>query len=121
MENKVTIINEILKQIEEYKAKVPFGNSDFQIQSFIANDTTPERCLRNVTLQLNQKIIALHESKFRRDRYKIDIDEASNSLEKGLNGEYEKRRLQVLIEEKLFYLQNENKLISDCIRECNVL
>lgn len=118
--DKLQEVDKILKEIEKMKREVPFGNSDFQIQNFIANDITPERCFRNTILQLNQKIVALHESKFRRERYVIDIDEAKDSLNKDSIDVFEKRRLSVLIEEKGFYLKNEEKLIDDCIRECNI-
>lgn len=118
--DKIQKIDDDILKIKKLKEKVPFGNSDFQIKTFISNDITPERCFRNVVLQLNQKIIALHEAKFRRERYLIDIDEAQDKLKKDNIDEYEKRRSEVLIAEKLFYLSNEEKLIDDCIRECNV-
>lgn len=120
MEKEINEIDIILKEIGEMKEKVPFSNSDFQIQKFVIDGVTAERCYRSSLLQLNQKIIALQESKFRRERYLVDIEEAKDKLKKDNIDKYEKRRLEILIDEKVFYYSNEEKLINDCIRECKL-
>ena len=99
---------------------IPYGNSDFQIVNFIVNEITPERALRSCLLNLRQKAIALKESQIRLKRYIIDIDETKEKLAK-IENKFEKQRLEVLIEEKTFYLMMEEKLVKDCIREYEVL
>lgn len=104
-----------IKKIQEKMKNVPFGNSVFQIQSFVANEYTPERNYRNVLLQISQKINAMEECRFRRKRKEIDIEEINEKL-KNASG-FDKRRLEVDLEEAEYSLENEIKLIEDCVIE----
>ena len=94
---------------------IPFGNSVYQIKTFMA-EKTPERQYRNAALQLRQKYIAMKECEFRRKRFEIDIAEIQEKLLSKTNT-FETQRLRVDLEEKQFLLDNEIKLIKDCLIE----
>ena len=97
---------------------VPFGNSIFQIQHFTDGKETLQRRYRHCLLQLDQKLRALKECKFRRKRLEIDIEEIVEKLTTSIS--YETKRLQVDLEEKKYYLEIEAKLIEDCLIEVAV-
>lgn len=104
--------------IEEKIRQVPFGNSVFQIQHFVADQHTPERLYRSVLLQYTEKMKTLKLCSFRRRRFEIDIEEAEEKL-KSTTG-YDAKRLKIDIEEKQFGLEQELKLIEDCMIELKV-
>lgn len=106
---------ENFNDLKEKMRDVPFGNSKFQILHFIAQEETPERVYRNCLLQLNQKIKSLKECSFRRRRREIEVKEIKSKINtvSGL----EKERLQVDLDEAQFYLDEEVKLIEDCMIE----
>ncbi len=93
---------------------VPLGDSSFQIQNFIAVGT-PERKYRTCFLQLRKKQQALKECEFRRKRKTIDIEEIEKKL-KTAKG-FQKRRLEIDLEEAEYGLESEIELIEDCIFE----
>lgn len=93
---------------------VPLGDSSFQIQNFIAVGT-PERKFRTCSLQLRKKQQALKECEFRRKRKLIDIEEIELKLKKAKG--FEKRRLEIDLEEAQYGLESEVELIEDCIFE----
>lgn len=102
--------------LNEKKKQVPFGNSVFQIMNFIASEESPERVYRKVLLQLDQKEKAMKECYFRRKRREVDIEEIVKKLETVPEG-FEKQRLEIDLEEAEFYLEDEIKLIQDCMIE----
>lgn len=104
--------------IDEKMKQVPFGNSAFQIYNFIAKEESPERAYRKVLLQLDQKNKAMKECYFRRKRREVDIEEIVKKLETAEG--FDKQRLEIDLEEAEFYLQDEMKLIEDCVLEIAV-
>lgn len=106
---------ENIKELKEKMKNVPFGNSQFQIINFISNQATPERTYRNVLLQLNQKLNTMQESYFRRKRKQIDIEETKNKMQSAEG--FELSRFEIDLEETEYQLENEIKLIEDCIIE----
>ena len=103
--------------METYKKQmknVPFGMSIFQIK-ILCKKESPQREYRHCLLQLNQKINALNECKFRRDRIQIDMEEIDSKLETATN--FEKRRLEIDKKEKQYRLDEEIKLIEDALIE----
>ena len=97
---------------------VPFGNSAFQILNFTAGKETPQRRYRHCLLQLNQKLNILKECEFRRKRHDIDIDEFEEKISSAKG--FEKQRFEIDLEEKKYHLDNEVKLIEDCMIEIAV-
>ena len=105
-----------MSKLQDKMRTVPFGMSVFQIKNFNRGQETPERLYRNCLLQLNQKMRVLKECEFRRARYEIDIEEID---EKSKNSDgFEKRRMEIDRNEKVFNLEQEIKLIEDCYIEC---
>ena len=101
--------------IDEKFKNVPFGNSVFQIQNFIANQDTPQRSYRHVLLQLDAKIKAMKECSFRRRRKEIDIKEIEEKLK--IAEGYVKERLEIDLEEAQYQMEAEIKLIEDAAIE----
>jgi hypothetical protein len=93
---------------------IPFGNSQYQIK-FSSIHESPERTFRHVLLQLDQKEKALAECSFRRRRKEIDIAEITEKLNKTKGFKFQ--RLQIELDEAIFYQQVEIKLIEDCMIE----
>lgn len=106
----------VLDELREAMENVPFGNSQFQIEKFILDEPSPERQYRKALLQINQKLAALDECKFRRQRLEIDLEEIDDRIAKSKN-KFEKQRLKIDKEEKELQLTKEVKLINDAIIE----
>ena len=107
-----------MMDIKEKMRQVPFGNSAFQIMKFTTNHDTPERSYRNILIQLDSKMNAMAECKFRRQRREIDIAENEEKMKTATSHELE--RCKVNIEEAQYYLDKEIKLIEDCMIEIKV-
>lgn len=107
--------NDDLEEIKAQFKNVPFGDSVFQINKFNRGQETPERLYRNCLLQLDKKIRALNECKFRRRRIEVDIAELKSKLHKA--NPFDKQRHEIDIEEKEYQLDNELKLIEDAFIE----
>lgn len=107
--------NDDLEEIKAQFKNVPFGDSMFQINKFNRGQETPARLYRNCLLQLDKKIRALNECKFRRRRIEIDIAELKSKLHK--DNSFDKQRHEIDIEEKEYQLDNELKLIEDAFIE----
>ena len=102
-------------KLKEQMRNVPFGQSCFQIRAFSRGSETQERSYRNCLLQINQKLRALKECEFRRDRLLIDIDEINYNLKKASS--FTEKRLEIDLKEKQYNLDEELKLIEDCMIE----
>lgn len=107
--------NDDLEEIKAQFKNVPFGDSVYQINKFNRGQETPERLYRNCLLQLDKKIRALNECKFRRRRIEVDIAELKSKLHKA--NSFDKQRHEIDIEEKEYQLDNELKLIEDAFIE----
>lgn len=104
--------------IKEKMRQVPFGNSAFQIMKFTTNHESPERSYRNILIQLDSKLNAMSECKFRRKRREIDIAENEEKLKTATG--FDKERILVNMEEAQYYLEKEIKLIEDCMIEIKI-
>jgi hypothetical protein len=103
-----------LAEIRERMRSVPFGNSQFQALTF-HEATTPHREARHLLLQLNQKLTALDAARFRRLRLLVDLEEIEEKLNSSSG--FERRRLEIDLEEKRLQSDNEDKFIEDAIIE----
>lgn len=111
----MSITSDEIKELKKKMKSVPFGNSAFQNIHFTAGKEGKERRYRHCLLQINQKLNALQECQFRRQRIEIDICEINEKLltAKG----FDRERLIVDLEEKEWNLENEIKLIEDALIE----
>lgn len=97
------------------KNEIPFGNSAFQIVNFVKDQHGDARAYRSILLNIADKQKAMNECRFKRRRIEIDIREIEEKLKTATG--FEKERLEIDIEEKTYYLEEEVKLIEDCIAE----
>lgn len=119
IKEKISKIN--INQLYETFKQIPFGNSDFQDKYFIVNSQlTPARAFRAVCLQLRDRIQALHETYYNLQKENIDIEELQEKLEKEEN-KYEKRRIGLEIEKKIFERIDTEKLVEDALHEVEYL
>ena len=107
---------EKMKDIQNKMGNVPFGNSQFQIAHFVANQETPERAYRTILLQLDTKYKAMMESSFRRREIEIDIEDYTLQHISAMT-DIERARLDVKLERARYNLDAEIKLIEDCAIE----
>lgn len=124
MANEVTLanVNDVLRELEEAYYDIPFENSDFQTRNFvIASQITPERAYRAIGLRIFNRIRALKEAMYERKLEDIDIEEMRAKINDPNIDEYERRRLEIKIQQKLDNRSYIDKLINDAIHECNVL
>jgi hypothetical protein len=110
----------IIDELKNEMRCIPFGNTAFQIRSFIMSEPTPERQYRTALLQIDDKIKSLELCKFRRARIEIDLSELRDKWERGENTKWEKQRIELDIEEKSLQLESEMKLIEDAVYELSV-
>jgi len=100
---------------------IPFGNSEFQIKNFIANEYTPERAVRKIYLQLDKKQRALDEYKFKQRGCNIDKKEIQQKLKKlSRFKKFERERLELEFEQIEYNERMTQKLVDDCITEINI-
>lgn len=106
-----------LKELKQSMDEIPFGESKFQIEKLIVSHQSDERNLRQVLLQINARLNALNEAKFKRRRLEIDLKEKISKIE--LSNGFDKERLKIDIEEIEYKLNNEEKFIKDALIELN--
>ena len=112
----------LLREVEESFAGVPFGNSDFQISNFIINaGLTPERAFRAVCLTMREKIISLKEAFFNGKRTEVDLEELQARIEDPTTDRFAKRRTEIDYDEKFSRQADTEKLINDAVHEIEVL
>jgi vacuolar-type H+-ATPase subunit I/STV1 len=118
---EVEKINEMLKEINEAFFEIPFGNSGFQTKNFVINgQLTPERAYRSIGLELTNKIKALKEAYYGLKKEDIDLEELRENLEAEGN-KFERRRIELDIEQKLDAREQHKKLINDALHTVNQL
>lgn len=110
------------KEIEQAIKEGPtFNQSNFQTYTFnIAKHKADARSYRQVLLELNNKYIALKQSRINRKKINAQISMLKRDIEIEKD-EYKKIILECDIEERLLGLDVEEKLILDAINECNAL
>lgn len=108
-----SVIDEIKKEMEN----VPFGNSQFQIEKLnIGSQFGDARKYRQCLLEINNKLMAAEENKFREKRCEVDIEEIKAKLETETDL-FQKKRLKIDLEEKESGLRNVVKLKNDLLYE----
>lgn len=124
MNNLITLDNtdDVVKEIEEAFFDIPFENSQFQTENFVINAAlTPERAYRAIGLRMHNRLRALQEARFTRQREDVDIDELRAKLTLSETNKFDRRRYLIDIAQKLSNRTFTDKLINDAIAELNVL
>lgn len=115
MADKEKITHDDLKRVQEAMREIPFGNSAFQIEHFVAQDHSPERAYRKVLLEFQQKMVVLEATQIRRRRLDVDLREIEDKLKTATG--FDKERLEIDRDEKLGGIFYEDKLIEDALVE----
>lgn len=117
-----TTINDVINKVYESFNDIPFENSDFQNDQFVINaQITPERAYRALGLRLTSRIRSLQEAYFGRKKEEIDIAELQEKINDPETNKWDKMRHELDIQQKLSQRKYTEKLINDCIHECNRL
>ena len=112
----------IIEEVINASKEIPFGNSKYQNLNFmLADQITPARALRSCLLRLNDRINALRECYYSLRLEDIDIEEMQEKIESEETGKFEKRRLEIKIEQKKVNRISTEKMINDCKVEINTL
>ena len=115
-------LEKIIDEVNEASKEIPFGNSEFQNINFVLNaELTPERAYRHCLLRLNNRISALREAYYSLKLEDIDIEEMEEQLQSDTTNKFEKKRLEIKIEQKKINRNTTEKLVSDCLIEVNTL
>ena len=110
----------ILDEINNASKEIPFGNSRFQNINFVLQgEITPARAYRHCLLRLNNRLNALKEAYYNLQLENIDIEEMQEQIETA--DKFEKRRLEIKIEQKQTNRIITQKMVDDCIIEINDL
>jgi len=116
-----TEIEKMVEEFEKHYYDIPFGNSEFQITNFVVNSQlTPSRAYRAIGLTMSAKIRALKEAMYSIEKENIDIEEMRENLENETN-KFEKRRIEIDIQQKLDNRQYTQKLGNDAWKELKQL
>jgi len=113
----VPIANDRIEQIKQMMWDIPFGNTRFQIETFL-REYTPERQLRMILLQMNEKIGSLEKFKLQRKRIELDLEELNEKIETSFGRE--RSRLELDLAEKKIDYDSSLKLVNDTIAEIQV-
>jgi hypothetical protein len=113
-------ISTVLKEIEHRFFDIPFENSFFQDQYFIINaEHSKPRQYRAIGLRLMNRINAVKEYMYEKEKKQIDVDEMTQKFDTAT--EFGKRRIQLelsKIKEDQQYLE---KLLNDALKEISFL
>jgi len=117
-----TNVPDVLKEIQDAFYDIPFENSQFQTEAFVvAAQVTPERAYRAIGLRMNSKIQALNEAKYGRMKEDIDIEELEYKIADPATDQFDRRRYQLDIEQKLANRPYSDKLINDALVDLNIM
>lgn len=121
----MTISDTIIAEIQAAARHVPFGHSAFQIATFTGGEHGLERRYRTLLLNMDAKLKALRECRFRRRRLDVDLREiavklTAQSAASDPHG-FEAERLAIDRDETLASLADEDKLIEDAIIELQAM
>lgn len=106
-----------IDQIKQMSWEIPFGNTAFQVRNFL-REYTPERQLRMILLQLNEKITSLEKFRLNKERLQLDLDELEEKID-AAEGRA-KRRLEIDLVEKRMDYDAQIKLVNDALEEIKV-
>ena len=113
-------IQDKIDEINTASKEIPFGNSEFQNLNFVLNaEITPERAYRHCLLRLNNRLNALRECYYTLQLEDIDIEEMEEQIQTA--NKFEKRRLEIKIEQKKVNRISTEKLVADALEEVNTL
>jgi len=115
-------LQSVVDEIEQAFYDIPFENSSYQNVFFVVNaQHTPARAYRALGLKMLSKIQALREAQTNLALENIDIEEMQEQLNSPDTSPYEKRRIEIKLQKKMFDRRHTEKLINDALVELTVL
>lgn len=115
--NKPDFSNTV-EEIESAFEDIPFGNSCFQNRAFVmAGELTPARAYRHLGLRMSDRIRAIKELQYNRAKEDIDVEEKQEQLKSPDITSFEKRRIELDIQQILDNRKYQDKLLKDAIIE----
>lgn len=103
-----------VEEIKQMMWDIPFGNTAFQIKAFL-REYTPERQLRMILLQMNEKITSLEKYKLNCQRIELDLEEFEEKI--AASEGRAKQRLEIDLIEKRMDHKASMKLVNDTVAE----
>jgi hypothetical protein len=119
MENNLPAVlsNDRIEEIEKLSWEIPFGNTQYQIEKFL-EEHTPERQVRMILLQLNEKIKQMKKYQLGIERLKLRIEEMQEKIDASEGRQ--KRLMELDLQEiEMDYVSNQ-KLVNDSVVEINI-
>lgn len=115
-------VADVLEEVERLSFDIPFENSRFQTLAFVvAAQQTPGRAYRAILLRMDDRIRAVKHFMFSRRRTEVDRDEKLARLQSEEISEFDRRRLQIDLEELASSEVSGKKLLNDALVELGVL
>jgi hypothetical protein len=111
--------HDVEKELLAAMMEVPFGNSRFQIETFILNDPKPERAYRQALLEISEKYKSLKQAQFRRRKLDVELRRLEKKQAEH-DDPFERELAGIEIEEKTFDISQEDKMIHDAIIQLKV-
>ena len=113
-------VYDILNEVEQAYFEIPFGNTRFQQEVFVvAAAITPPRAYRIIGLQLQSILATLKERLHKYKLRAIEIEELEENLQDENLNKFEKRKLELKLEEHFINENWEKKLLNDALEEAN--
>jgi hypothetical protein len=112
----------VLSEVERLAFDIPFENSRFQTLAFVvAAQQTPARAYRAILLRMDDRIRAVKHFMFTKRRNDIDREEKIAKMSLPETSEFDRRRLQVDLDELSSGEASGKKLLNDALVELGVL
>lgn len=123
----MTTLDQIRADVLARAEHVPLDRSRFQLAAFTGGDEggTPERRVRALLLNLDSKLQAVEEARFRREEMAVTLDELDFVLDR-LDDQsdpqgFERRRKDIARRKAVAGLDREDKLIRDALAEIEAM
>jgi len=115
-------VHSVLEEVERLSFDIPFENSRFQTLAFVvAAQQTPGRAYRAILLRMDDRIRAVKHFMFSKRRAEVDRDEKLAKIQSEDTSEFDRRRLQIDLEELSSGEVASKKLLNDALVELGVL
>ena len=115
-------VEDVLSEVERLSFDIPFENSRFQTLAFVVSaQQTPGRAYRAILLRMDDRIRAIKHFMFSRRRAEVDRDEKLAKIQSEDTSEFDRRRLQIDLEELSSGEVASKKLLNDALVELGVL
>jgi len=115
-------VEDVLTELDKAFYDIPFENSNFQNLAFVmAAQQTPGRAYRAIGLRMFSKIRAIKANMYNQRRAAIALEEKQAKVDDAATDAYERRQLQVDLDEAADGEAWGDKLLNDALQELTCL